>query len=423
MTDTPSTDSTGAKPTRKGRGRGRRVAVWALAALVVGGASGYALERTFASTDSAQVMTAPVSVGSVEQSVLANGILKPSKLIAVGAQVSGRITSLNVKVGQTVAEGDQIAEIDSMTQQNALRTAEATLAAARAQKAEKQATLTYATAALARQKATLAQKASSREEYESAEATVKTTRAQIAALDADIASAEVAVATARVNLGYTKITAPMSGTVLAVVSQEGQTVNANQTTPTIVILGQLDVMTIRAEISEADVVKVRPGQDVYFSILGEPGRRYEARLASIEPAPESITSDKAVSSSSSSSSSSTSTTAIYYNGVFDIPNPDGHLRTYMTAEVHIVLGAAKDVLTVPSAAVTSGHNGKSSVRVMTPEGEIERRSVVVGLNDRTTAEIKSGLETGDRVVTGTVTPGASSTPQFRGPGGGRGMRL
>ena len=421
MTDTPSPDSSDAKPARKGRAR--RFAVWALAALVAVGASAYALERTFASTDGAQVMTAPVSVGSVEQSVLANGILKPAKLIAVGAQVSGRITSLNVKVGQTVAEGDLIAEIDSMTQQNALRTAEATLAAARAQKAEKQATLTYATAALARQKATLAQKASSREEYESAEATVKTTRAQIAALDADIASAEVAVATARVNLGYTKITAPMSGTVLAVVSQEGQTVNANQTTPTIVVLGQLDVMTVRAEISEADVVKVRPGQDVYFSILGEPGRRYEAKLASIEPAPESITSDKAVSSSSSSSSSSTSTTAIYYNGVFDIPNPDGRLRTYMTAEVHIVLGAAKDVLTVPSAAIAAGRNGKASVRVMTPEGEIERRPVVVGLNDRTTAEIRSGLAEGDRVVTGTVTPGASSAPQFRGPGGGRGMRL
>src|SRR3546814_1790453 len=101
----------------------------------------------------------------------------------------------------------------------------------------------------------------------------------IEALEAQIVEAEVAVEIARVDLGYTKITAPIDGTVLAIVTQEGQTVNATQSAPTIIVIGQIDVMTVRAEISEADIVRVRPGQQVYFTILGDPDHRYEATLA------------------------------------------------------------------------------------------------------------------------------------------------
>src|SRR5690606_29502592 len=148
-------------------------------------------------------------------------------------------------------------------------------------------------------------------EFESAEAEVKTTRAQIEALDASIIEAEVAVLTAEANLGYTQITAPIDGTVLAIVTQEGQTVNAAQSAPTIVIMGQLEVMTVKAEISEADIVKVKPGQPIYFTILSDPDRRYEATLASIEPAPESIRNDSSFSTSSSTTSASSTSSAIY----------------------------------------------------------------------------------------------------------------
>lgn len=187
----------------------------------------------------------------------------------------------------------------------------------------------------------------SRADLESAAAALAVTEAQIQALDAQIEEAQVAVETAQANLDYTKITAPIAGTVLSIVSQEGQTVNATQSAPTIVILGQLDNMTVRTEISEADITRVQPDLPVYFTVLGEPNRRYEATLASIEPAPESVRSDSSFSSSSSSTSSSSSSSstssseAIYYNGVFNVPNPDGKLRTYMTAEVHIVLEMPK----------------------------------------------------------------------------------
>lgn len=371
-----------------------------------------------------KILSAPVTRGTVEETVLATGTLKPAKLVAVGAQVSGRITSIKVQLGQKVRQGDLVAQIDSVTQQNALRTAEASVANMRAQKEEKEASLVLAQQTLMRQRKLAAQTAVSQADLETAEADVKTTKAQIDALAAQIIEAEVAVDTARVNLGYTRITAPMDGTVLYIVSQEGQTVNANQTTPTIVILGNLETMMVRAEISEADVVKVRAGQSLYFNIIGDPDRRYEAKLEFIEPAPESITSDSLVSTSSSSSSSSksssssSSSSAIYYNGIFYVPNPDGRLRTYMTAEVHIVLGIARDVLTVPSSALSARpRNGRYTVQVVGENGETTPREVEVGLNNKSRAEIRSGLKEGERVAAsqGSGTPGAANATRRMPP--------
>jgi membrane fusion protein, macrolide-specific efflux system len=352
------------------------------------------------------LVTAPVTIGDIDQTVLATGTLKPVKLVALGAQASGRVVSLKVALGQKVKAGEMIAEIDSMTQQNTLRTNEAALQNTRAQRAEKEASLALAEANLARQQTTLAQKASSRADFDSAEANVKISRAQIAQLDAQIIEAEVAVETARINLGYTRIIAPIDGTVLSVVAQQGQTVNAVQSAPTIVVLGEVDTMTVRAEISEADVVRCRPGQKVYFTILGDPGRRYQANLESIEPAPESVKSDSSftttTTSSSGSSSSSSAASAIYYNGIFNVPNLDGDLRTYMTAEVHIVLGEARNVLTVPAAALgVIDADSVSKVRVVQPSGEVVTRVVTVGLSNKITAEIRHGLAIGEQVVIGT----------------------
>lgn len=365
-------------------------------------------------------ITAPVVRGDVERTVLATGTLKPTKLVAVGAQASGRITSVKVALGDRVRAGDLVAEIDSITQQNDLRTAKAQLAKARAQLAEKQATLVLNEKTLDRQSQLVETKAVSRTSFDEAVADADVTRAQIEALKAEIEEAEVSVATAEANLGYTRITAPIDGTVLAIVSQEGQTVNASQSAPTIIVLGQLDTMMIRAEISEADVVHVEPGQSAYFTILGEPNRRYEASLGFIEPAPESVRNDSSFSSSSTSSSSSSSSTsssssdAIYYNGIFNVPNPDGRLRTYMTAEVHIVLGSARGVLTIPSSAlVGQAVDGKARVRVLGGDGRASEREIEIGLDNRMTVEVRSGLSDTDRVVL----QEASATPAASSPGG------
>ena len=410
MTETP----------RKRKPRFRRLLL-ALAVLVAAAPGGWlAWRATFAEAATDAFVTAAVTRGDIRQTVLATGILKPSRLVAVGAQVSGRLTALKVALGDRVEQGGLIAEIDSVNQQNDLRIAEASLANVRAQRNEKRATLRQAELELARQKKMVAQNAVSQAAYEAAEATVATTRAQIEALEAQIAEAEVAVEVARVDLGYTRITAPIDGTVLAIVTQEGQTVNASQQAPTIVVLGRIDVMTVRAEISEADIVGVRPGQPVSFTILGDPERRYEARLAAIEPAPESITGDSSITSSSSSGSASSSSAseAVYYIGTFEVPNPDGRLRTYMTAEVQIVTEEARDVLTVPAAALLGGGRDGYGVQVVDAAGAVAARPVEIGLNNRILVEVRGGLDEGERVVIGQADAGAPAAParsSRRGP--------
>lgn len=404
--------ATPAAPPPARRPRARR---WrpVLAVLVVAGlgVGGWLWQRDRDAAP-ASLVTVPVPVGDVETSVLATGLLKPSSLVAVGAQVSGRVETLAVGIGDPVKTGDLIAQIDPVPRQNALRTARANLAEVEAERREADATLDQQRRLLDRRR--VAGAGVTQTDRDSAEADVAITEARIAALDARIESAKVAVEDAEVDLGYTRITAPQDGTILAVVTQQGQTVNATQTTPTIVVMGDLSTMSIEAGISEADVVNVHPGQEVWFTILGQPAVRHQATLTAIAPAPTSITSDTLLTGTTSDAVSTTSSEAIYYNGLFSVPNPDGQLRTYMTAEVHIVLARAEGVTTVPSGALgPRTADGRRSVTVARPDGTTEIREVEVGLDDRTTAEIRSGLAPGERVV---LAPGGSAgSPQ----GGGR----
>jgi macrolide-specific efflux system membrane fusion protein len=385
-----------------------------IALVIIGVGTAFTLSSS-ASTPA--VLTTPVARGNVESTVLATGTLKPSRLVAVGSQASGRITSLKVAVGDTVKAGDLIALIDSTTQDNALKTARAALANVQAQRNERVAELENANLTLARQQAIYEKQAGSRADLQTAEAEVKVVTAQIEALDAQITEAEVAVETAQADVGYTRISAPMDGTVLAIVNQEGRTVNATQSAPTIVALGDLTRMTVRAEISEADITRVEAGQKVRFNVIGDRARSYDATLAAIEPAPESIVDDSSVATSStaSSSSSSSSSSAIYYIGVFDIPNDDGRFRTYMSAEVNIILGSAADVLTIPSSALPeTAATGEAQVRVER-DGRIETRQVEIGLNNKITAEVRSGLSEGERVVIGEGSAAPSTSSRRGGP--------
>ncbi|CZZ94591.1 HlyD family secretion protein [Bordetella ansorpii] len=364
-----------------------------------------------------QLATSPVTRADIEDAVVATGTLKPSNLVSVGAQVSGRIESLKVALGDRVKAGDLIAEIDSRTQVNTLQSAQANLENARALRDVQTANLRQYEQEYKRQRIMLAAQASAQADYDTALANLKSTQAQIRALDASIKVQQTSVSTAQTNLGYTRITAPIDGTVLAVVSKQGQTVNANQTTPTIVMLGAVSTMTVYAEISEADVVKAAEGQEVYFTILGNTKKRYHSTLRRIEPAPESITDEDTSSASKSSTSSSTSSTAIYYNGVFDVNNSDNELRTYMTAEVHIVLARASHALVIPASALSAQHDdGTASVQVQGRDGRPETRRIKTGINNRVSVQVLSGLQEGERVVVGQA-GAAPAVPQNnrRGP--------
>jgi macrolide-specific efflux system membrane fusion protein len=270
----------------------------------------------------------------------------------------------------------------------------------------------------------LASEATSQADFEAAEATQESTRAQIKALDAQIVQSQTSLDTAKANLGYTKILAPMDGTVVAVVAKEGQTVNAVQSSPTIVKLAKLDTMTVSAEISEADVIRVKPGQPVYFTILGNPNKRYYGKLRTIEPAPESIEKETTGAASTSSTSSTTSE-AIYYNALFEVPNPTGELRISMTAQVYVVLSEARQALTIPASALGAAlPDGGRVVQVVNEQGRPEPRPIRIGINNNVSAQVLEGLQVGERVVVGEAQAAVGRPSGFPGapPGGGPGMR-
>ncbi len=356
------------------------------------------------SPPAAKYATAPVTVGNLEQTVLAIGRVQPKTLVSVGAQVSGLVKRLHVSLGQQVKAGELIAEVDAEPQQTALRTAEAAVAALQAQLTARRASLVQAELTYRRQQALMELDATAGAELEAARAALESARAEIGSLGAQIEQARTQVDTARINLGYTRIVAPMDGMVVAVVTKQGQTLNSFQTTPTIVMLAQMDVMTVRAEIAEADVGKVKPGMPVWFTTLGDSQTRHESKIAQVEPAPESITQDSGSALSAGVAGASTNR-AVYYNAVFDVPNAEGRLRPSMTAQVTVLTAREPNAVLVPAAALgTVDAGGKTQVRVVGANGEVAQRDVQIGLRTNTTAAVLSGLKAGEQVVVGDATP-------------------
>ncbi|MDR3471557.1 MAG: efflux RND transporter periplasmic adaptor subunit [Devosia sp.] len=403
--------------------RSRRGRVWLIIVLLVLAAGGgwYLWQRYQGSSTAAAPQTAQVTRADVQETVLANGILQANTLVSVGAQVSGRIEKLDVKVGDVVKKGALIAEIDPSDQQNTLKTATASLASAKAQLHSAQASVEAAQAALDRSDQLAAKGVVSTSDHETAQATLRTDQAQVEVEQAAVQQAEISVDSANNNLNRTNITAPSDGTIVSVLVDAGQTVNAAQSSPTIVKLADLNTMVIKAQISEADVPRVKPGQAVYFTILGEPDNKINATLLSINPAPDSVANE-------SNTTVSTSTSAIYYNGQFQVPNPDGKLRIDMTAEVTIILAEAKNALTVPFTALTKTPDGYV-VAVYDPATKTNLLTkVTVGITNNVTAEITSGLKEGQLVVTtgasrsgaaasGDMPGGAQAGSRFRSPMG------
>lgn len=351
----------------------------------------------------------------IEDTVLASGTIQADKEVSVGAQVSGQIKRLYVDLGDQVKKGQLVAEIDSTTQNNTLRNAEAQVALLNAQRRAKVALLKQAELALKRKQDLLKLDAGSKADLEDAEATMATTSADIGALDAQIRQASISVDTARVNLGYTRITAPIDGVVIAVIAEEGRTVNAIQSAPSIIKLAKLDQVQIKAQISEADVVRVKPGLPAYFTILGEPTRRFEATLRAIEPVPEADQTDAKVTTTTATS------TAIYYNGLFNVPNPDGKLRALMSAQVIIVLNKVDKALVIPASALGKRDRKTNTYAVNVLEGQpgaqkVNARQVKIGLNNRVQAQVLEGLKEGELVVVGDAAGNSGGASARRGPG-------
>jgi macrolide-specific efflux system membrane fusion protein len=392
----------------------KRAVIGALIVAALMGAGAAARQLFFAKTKTAFI-TADVVRGDLEESVLASGALKAFKTVAVGAQVSGQLKTLHVALGDTVKKGQLLAVIDPLVQQNNLKDAEAQVENLRAQKRAKQALLKQYELAYQRQSRMSARDAASMADLESAQAQLDSTRYDISALDAQITRGVIAVDTARINLEYTRISAPMEGVVISIDTEEGQTVVSTQSATTILTLADLDTITVRAKISEADVTRVKPGMTAYFTLLGDSDTRYYGRLRAIEPGPVSGTN-----TGSSNSSSSSSTSAVYYYGLFEVPNPGHSLRVSMTAQVVIVLNQAKQALCIPVSALgDKQQDGRFTVKVLKGD-KTETRAIRTGISNNVQVQVLEGLRQGEKVVVGDsstlpVTTGNQAGP----PPGGR----
>lgn len=111
---------------------------------------------------------------------------------------------------------------------------------------------------------------------------------------------------AATNLSYTRITPPIEGEVVAVLTREGQTVVATQIVPVILKLANLDAMTVKTQVSEADVIEVHVGRPVSFTILGDQDKRYGGELRAVEPAPENYSNPVAATAAASGQQFATS---------------------------------------------------------------------------------------------------------------------
>ncbi|MBI4995688.1 MAG: macrolide transporter subunit MacA [Rhodocyclales bacterium] len=377
-----------------------RNALIAAMTLVALGVGAVAMQTILQDVEGEAFLTAKVVRTDLVRSVMTTGSLQAQQQVDVGAQVSGQVKALKVQLGERVQKGQLLAEIDPVLPENALRSAKANLESLEAQRRAVAASLRQADLAHRRQQAMIAQDATSRQELEAANAQLQALHASLASYDAQISQARTQVDTAKANVEYTRITAPMDGEVVGIVTKQGQTVVASQQAPVILKLANLDTMTVEAEISEADVIRIRAGQVVYFTILGDSTKRYYSKLRAVEPSPQEFQTSKGAKTNTSSG-------PVFYNALFDVPNPDHHLRIGMTAQVTVVLREAKNALSVPLTALGKRTaDGRNPVRVLRKNGNIETVTIAVGVTDRVNVEVLDGLQEGDEVV---IEEGAESS--------------
>ena len=370
--------------------------------LLIFGVGGYFIYDNFfkVKDEKVEFITKKAKKGSFSKKVDATGEIFATELIDVGAQVSGQIKKLYVKLGDQVKKGDMIASIDSSTQQNSIDNKEAQLAIYKAQLESAKVALNIAKTQFDRENALFAKNATSKQEFESAKNTFSANSAKIKELEAQIKQTNIELSTAKINLGYTKITAPRDGTVVSVQVEEGQTVNANQTTPTIVNIADLSHVKMKMQIAEGDITKIKVGTPVEYSILSEPTKKFQTTVSSIDPGLTTL-SDGSYGSSSSSkssySSSSSSSSAVYYYAQSIVDNKDGILRIGMTTQNELLIANVEDAIIVPSIGIKKDENG--TFVYLLKDGKAVKTAVKTGIKDNLDTQIISGINEGDEIIT------------------------
>ncbi len=322
-----------------------------------------------------------VALADITQTVQAAGVLQAKTKVDVGAQVSGQIQTLHVQLGQQVKKGELLVSLDPELARSDVTQAEAALAQARAQLDSSKVDAEAARREVARQRRLLGGQATAAMEAEKAETDLAKIEAALRGQAATVARFEADLENRRLRLSYTRITAPMDGTVVNLPVQAGQTVIAVQVTPVMLTLADLDTITVRAKVPEADIQSIRIGQTARFSTLSGEGKRYEGKLRVIQPVPERAGN------------------AVFYNVLFDVDNRDRALFSDMTVQVDIETGAVKQVPAMPIVALGErGKDGRFTVQVLDAADKQTPRQVKVGLQDGARVQVLDGVKTGEKVL-------------------------
>jgi len=364
------------------RTRKKLIGIVAVAAVAAGGWYWYS-----GAAQKQQETVQPVAVtrGTIEEVVTAQGKLEPKQYVDVGTQVSGQLKKILVDIGDTVTKGQLLAEIDPRVYQAQVEAGEARLNSLRAQLNEQKAQAVLAEQNLKRNQNLIAVNAVSQQALQETESQAAVAKAQVEAFVAQIQETESNLKASRTNLGFTKIYAPVAGTVTTLPTKEGQTLNANQSTPTVMQVANLDIMTVRAQVAEADVNRLRENMPGYFTTLGDSERRWQGKVRQIQPSPQ-IVND-----------------VVLYDVLIDVNNEGRQLMTGMTTQVFFILGKAENAVIVPAEVLTrraareDNEKGKAyRVSVAGATGR-EQRLIHVGLQTRTQAEVIDGLQEGERI--------------------------
>lgn len=401
----------------KKKRRRRRLWAWAfLLVLVAGGVTWLWLRDPVPAVNPASLTTQVVR-REFSSTVLATGAVKAQvgAEVRVGARISGKVEKLRANIGDAVKTGQVIAELEKadlqavVAQRKAeLELAKAKLAAvqsllpmeiekAKLDLARWQATLILADQQIRRSSLLFQSSASSQEELDLATERRAVAESQVASArkahelaqtryqedlkqaTVDVTRAGHALETSQVQLSYATLTAPISGVIGSVSTQEGETVAAGMNAPIFVTIIDLKRLQVEAMVDEVDIGKVHPGQRATFTVDAFPAREFPGQVVAIYP--------KAVLQEN----------VVYYDTVIEIEgNDDKVLRPEMTASVTISLDAKSGVLAIPAKAVKR-ERGKNFVYAG-GDGQPQAREIKVGWKDGPWIEVVSGLNEGDTIL-------------------------
>ena len=341
--------------------------------------------------DSAKYITKEVTKGTITEYVEASGTIKPINTIAVGTQVSGTVSKIYVDYNSQVKKGQLLAELDPSLFQSNVDQSSAKLNNAQAVYAKAQANLEYKKNNYKRYEHLYQKNYVSRDDVELARSNYLTAQADVAAARAEMNAIQATLKSNLTNLGYSKITSPVDGTVISRAIDVGQTVAASFNTPTLFEVAQdLTQMQIETSVSEADIGKIKVGQKVEYTLDGYQDKIFEGTVTQVRLA------------------STTTNNVVTYTVIISVDNTDGFAIPGMSANVSIITGQAKNVLCVDSKALkfspedNNQKYDKQGVWILTNKGP-ERFDVKIGLSDDTKTQIISDkIKENDKVIVGSA---------------------